>query len=106
LNLYRRIIALRGTEKALREGKYIALNADDANVLAFARQLGGETIVVALNMSDSKQSVKFEMAKLHVASVKSTTLVAAGAKGSEDGFGVTLEPYGVYVAKIGSASSR
>ena len=71
LNLYRKIIALRSSEKALREGKYIELNGSDPNVLAFARQdVAGETVIVALNMSDSGQSVKLELGKVAAPSAR------------------------------------
>ena len=104
LNLYRKIIALRGSEPALREGKYIELNGGDANVLAFARQdVRGQSVIVALNMSASAQSVKLELGKVAAPSAKATVLVAVGAKTSPDGTGtVSLEPYGVYVAKVDS----
>jgi len=104
LNLYRKIIALRGSEAALREGKYIALNADDANVLAFARQdMHGQSVVVALNMSDAAQTVRLEMSKVAAPSAQATSLVAAGAKASAvDAATISLEPYGVYVAKVDS----
>jgi alpha-glucosidase len=103
LNLYRRIIALRGSEAALREGKYVELNGSDPNVLAFARQgVGGQTIVVALNMSESAQKVKLEMSKIAAPSARAATLVAVGAKNSPDGVELNLEPYGVYVAKVDS----
>jgi alpha-glucosidase len=102
LNLYRKIIALRGSEKALREGKYVELNGGDPNVLAFARQdAGGETVIVALNMSESQRSVKLELSKVAAPSAKATTLVSSGAKTSEDR-NLTLEPYGIYVAKVDS----
>jgi alpha-glucosidase len=103
LNLYRKIIALRASEAALREGKYIELNADDANVLAFARQFGGETVVVALNMSETAQNFKLELHKVAAPSARPKALVAAGAKASAEAAAmISLEPYGVYVAKVDS----
>jgi alpha-glucosidase len=102
LNLYRKIIALRSSEKALREGKYIELNGSDPNVLAFARQdVAGETVIVALNMSESQQSVTLDLSKVAAPSARATTLLSVGAKASEDRK-LTLEPYGVYVAKVDS----
>jgi hypothetical protein len=102
LNLYRKIIGLRASEPALREGKYIELNGSDANVFAFARQdLRGNSVIVALNMSDSPQSVKLELGKVAAPSAKATTLVSAGAKASEDR-SLSLHPYGIYVAKVDS----
>jgi hypothetical protein len=71
-------------------------------VLAFARQdVGGNSVIVALNMSDAVQSVKLDLIKVAAPSAKATTLIAVGAKPSEDR-SVSLEPYGVYVAKVDS----
>jgi alpha-glucosidase len=104
LSLYRKIIALRSSEPALREGKYVELNGGDPNVLAFARQdFGGQTVIVALNMSESAQSVKLELGKVAAPSARAATLIAVGAKASPgDTATISLEPYGVYVAKIDS----
>jgi alpha-glucosidase len=113
LSLYRKIIALRSSEPALREGKYIELNGGDQNVLAFARQdVGGNSVIVALNMSDSVQNVKLELGKVAAPSARAMTLIAVGAKSGtfstemdrlrSDGTIVSLEPYGIYVAKVDS----
>ncbi len=97
----------------MREGKYIELNGSDPNVLAFARQdVAGNSVIVALNMSDSTQSVKLELGKVAAPSAKPTTLIAVGAKGGafstemdrykSDDTIVSLKPYGIYVAKVDS----
>ena len=55
---YQDVIALRKDHPSLRRGSFEALLADDeSNVLAFARALDGETLVVALNRSDEAQPV-------------------------------------------------
>jgi len=53
LNYYRLLLSLRHTNAALLEGKYIALNEDDPNVLAYARIYQTKTVLVVLNMSDT-----------------------------------------------------
>jgi hypothetical protein len=65
-----------------------------------------------LNMSDSPQSVKLDMSKVAAPSARATTLIAVGAKGGsfsaeysrvkDEGTTVSLEPYGIYVAKVDS----
>jgi hypothetical protein len=46
----KRLVALRREHAALRRGRFVPLHADDeANVYAFARRLGQETLVVVLN---------------------------------------------------------
>ncbi|MEM1209216.1 MAG: alpha-amylase family glycosyl hydrolase [Planctomycetota bacterium] len=50
---YRRMIALRHTEPALRRGAFVPVLADDATgVVAFARELDGRRAYVVLNRSD------------------------------------------------------
>ncbi|MDA0802325.1 MAG: alpha-amylase family glycosyl hydrolase [Planctomycetota bacterium] len=59
LGFYRRAVALRVAEAALRRGDYRTLLADDRDdVWAFERSIpGGDTLVVILNASDRAQSV-------------------------------------------------
>jgi glycosidase len=53
LDHYRRMIALRGTFRALRLGRFDTLLADDhRHAFAFARSLGDEAVVVVLNNGD------------------------------------------------------
>ena len=97
------LLALRSSEAAFRDGKYIAVNQQDPNVFSYLRRCGGETILVAVNMSASGQSVKLERGKVAAPSATATVLVAVGAKASpEDAAKIGLEPYGVYVAKVDS----
>ena len=50
-NAYKRLLALRKSDAALRDGSYEALNENDPNVFAFLRRSGDRTVLVALNMS-------------------------------------------------------
>ena len=55
---YARLIALRKTDPALRDGAYVPLDSGNEQVLAFARQTaGGEGMLVLLNMSGAPQAV-------------------------------------------------
>ena len=58
LNLYRELLALRRRTDALRLGTYAEHPAGDEHTLVFARQLDGERIVVALNISDEPRRVE------------------------------------------------
>jgi alpha-glucosidase len=49
LSLYRRLIALRGSEPALHIGSYAPIPAE-GDVFAFLRKAGGKRFLVALNM--------------------------------------------------------
>jgi alpha-glucosidase len=52
LNLYRRLIKLRGDSSALLEGVYAAVSTDDADVFAFTRTSPKQEVMVVLNFSD------------------------------------------------------
>ena len=49
LSAYRRLIALRAAQPALRRGSYQTLTTDVGGVYAYARTSGAETVVVLLN---------------------------------------------------------
>src|SRR5208283_2626080 len=84
LVFYQQVLKLRHTNPALMDGKYVAINDSDANVLSYLRIYKDHAVVVALNMSGTPQKVKLEL-KHHGFSA-ATSLVAtgkSGAKGSE-----------------------
>lgn len=100
LNFYRRVLALRHEDPALREGRYIALNEGDPNVLSYLRQYKDEAVLVVLNMSGAQQSVKFDLAKQGFGKSKPTTLLTT-IKPEPSGVGaIELPPFGVYIAKF------
>ena len=64
LNFYKSLIKLRHTEPALLSGDYVTLNPADLNVFSFLRPApptGGRSVLVALNMSDRSQTVRFDL---------------------------------------------
>jgi alpha-glucosidase len=101
LNFYRRLLLLRKEDPALREGNYIPLNGSDPNVLTYLRQYKDSAILVVLNMSATKQEPSFDLTAQGLAGVKPTALLANGAAAASGALkSVTLEPYGVYIAKL------
>src|SRR5207245_2778230 len=60
LNFYKRVIALRRSNPALRNGDYTALNEADPNVLSYLRKSGDHVVLVALNLSSTPQTVSFD----------------------------------------------
>jgi alpha-glucosidase len=58
LEFYRHLLALRHTNEAFLDGKYVPLNEDDPNVLCYLRQSKDQTVVVILNMSSAARSVR------------------------------------------------
>ena len=54
LNLYRRLIALRHSQPALREGEYQTVLLND-DVIAFGRSVGYQRLLIVLNLSSRAQ---------------------------------------------------
>jgi glycosidase len=101
LSFYKRVLKLRHEEPAFREGKYIALNESDHNVLSYLRQSDDETILVVLNMSATKQQSSFDLSKQGLPGAKGAVLLKNAASAPDGELkNLTLEPYGVYIAKI------
>ena len=98
LNLYKKVLALRRTNDALREGSYTALNEDDPDVLSYLRSYKGKAVLVALNMSAVPRTVKFDLAKQGFPLYTLTTLVGSW---ESDKFNVlTLQPFGAVIAEV------
>jgi alpha-glucosidase len=57
LNLYRSLLALRKSSRALRRGSYAEHAAGDAECLVYVREAEGERKFVALNVSDEPRRV-------------------------------------------------
>jgi alpha-glucosidase len=99
LQRYMRLLALRKTNDALREGKYIPLNEGDANVLSYLRSYKRHAVLVVLNMSDQPQKAAFNLADQGFASASLKNLLdSSGA--SVKGLEVSLQPFGAFVAEV------
>ena len=99
LNFYRHVLALRRNNPAVREGKYVALNESDPNVLSYLRQYKDQAVLVVLNMSAAPQKVNFDLSGQGFSSAKLKPLVSTTARLSSsvteaqaelDGFGVLI----------------
>jgi alpha-glucosidase len=103
-NFYKRVIALRREQPALRDGSYVAVNRDDQNVLAYLRTGadGADSVLVALNMSAQPQTVSFKLNGFGVSGSSLQVLVAAPKQTNEQ-LGlekIRLDPFGVLVAEV------
>jgi alpha-glucosidase len=97
LAFYKKVLALRHTDKALMDGDYAAINEDDANVLSYLRVYKGDGVVVALNMTNTPQKIKLQLDKGGFASAKSLVATShSTAAGNE----VSLEPFGVFIGEL------
>jgi alpha-glucosidase len=101
LNIYRRILALRRDQAALRDGEYVALNPQDPNVFAFVRRYKGEAVLVALNMSASNQTVKLDLGLAGFPSPKMTVLLTTSPNAATEVLDeLTIGPFSAFIAKI------
>ncbi len=102
LNFYRRVIALRKNDVALRDGKYISLNGSDPKVMSYLRQYGEDVVLVVLNMSKTEQQEAFDLSAEGLGSVTAHVMLATKGSLANEGAlkTVTLAPYGVYIAKL------
>jgi alpha-glucosidase len=100
LNYYQRVISLRHTNKALLEGKYIALNEDDPNVLSYVRSYKDKNVLVVLNMSNVTQKVNLNLASKGVPAKSAKTLLSSfTAPGQVDTSEISVEPFGAWIGE-------
>jgi len=107
LEFYRRLLALRHTNQAFLEGRYVPLNEDDPNVLCYLRQSNGQTVVVVLNMSGEARSVGLDLAKAgftgkNRSEKTATTLLTTMPQepGEVPLDHVQLDPFAVYIGSV------
>jgi len=104
LSFYKRLLALRRSEPALRNGTYAALDRDDAHVFAYLRKnpAKGDSILVALNMSAEPRTVKLDLSALGLKANSAKTLVAAPqiGNGSVSFTHFVIPPFGVFVRSV------
>jgi alpha-glucosidase len=101
LNWYQKIIALRKSNRALLDGKYVALNESDLNVLSYLRAYKGQNVLIVLNMSGVPQKLKFDLTDQGLKGTEAGTL-ASTAKTPElvNISNIEVEPYGVWIGQL------
>jgi glycosidase len=91
---------MRHTNSALLEGRYIALNENDPNVLAYARSYREETVLVVLNMSGVVQKVHLDLASKGLRGKTAKTLLTSfSAPIQVDSGEISVEPFGAWVGE-------
>jgi alpha-glucosidase len=103
LNWYRRLIALRRSNAALRDGRMVMLDRGNPSVLSYARVAdSGETVVVLLNMSPDTQRVVLGLAQagLRVSHLHSLLSSPPSHPDTDASAAQTLPPYGAWVAEL------
>ena len=104
LNWHKKLIELRRSNPALREGGIAMLNEDDSDVLAYVRTApsGGSPVVVAMNMSGSAKTVSLDAKAAGVAGSSVHTLAASdpSLESVTALTSVTLPPYSAWVGSV------
>jgi alpha-glucosidase len=100
-NTYKRLLALRKTDPAIRDGSQESVNNDDPNVFAYLRRGGKRTVLVALNMSSHPHTVAFHLGATGIAGTRLTPLYSAPpASGTIPLDRVELPPFAALVAAV------
>lgn len=102
LNYYKKLIELRRTNEALRDGKYIAVDTSNPSVLSFLRKSDNGTVVVSANMTKAPQKVSLNLLKQGINSSKAKSLVSSFeiSDGNVNLKSIELPAYGAIVAQI------
>ncbi len=101
LNYYHQLLAMRHTNKALLDGRYVPLTENDKNVLSYMRIYKGEITLVVLNMSTATQKVNLDLASKDVQAKSAKTLLSSfGAPSQIDPGAISLEPLGAWIGSV------
>jgi alpha-glucosidase len=103
LNWYRRLIALRRSNEALRSGRLLMLDPDNPSVLSYARvSAAGEAVIISLNMSAQPQTVSLGLAQAGLHGARLRTLLSSAAAPADGAAAdpLTLAPFASWVAEV------
>ena len=104
LSFYKRLIALRRSESALRDGRYVPLDRDDPFVFAYLRKKPGkgDAILVVLNMSGEPRTVKLDLAADGIRDSSARPLIAAPEMSQEATVlnHFTIPAFGVFIGSV------
>ncbi len=103
LNWHRRLIDLRRTNPALRDGTAAMLDEQNPNVLSYLRVApSGAAVVVVLNMSATPQTVSLDVGGAGLKGIVTETLMSSANAASKTAslHDAKVPPFGVWVAAI------
>jgi alpha-glucosidase len=103
LNWYKKLIALRRGDPALRSGRIVLLDNTNAHVLTYARVTAdGSGIIVSLNMSAQTETLILNSVAAGFAGHRYRTLLASPGEiaPSSPGIPIMLPPYAAWVAAV------
>ena len=104
LSFYKRLLAMRQSEPALRDGSYLSLDHDNPYLLVYLRRNPGDgnSILVVLNMSAEPRTVKLDLATLGFKRSSAKTMLSAPDLRQESAplAHFSIPPYGVFVGSV------
>ena len=102
LQFYRRLIAVRKASPALTAGDFTLLESTQPGCLAYLRRANGQTVLVALNLSDRPQTNLLRAVKRWLANLRLRCLLSTHARSTnpESLPGLRLAPYEVYIGEL------
>lgn len=104
LAFYKRLLALRRTEPALRNASYVFLDYGNPFVLSFLRKgpHRGESVLVVLNMSAEPRQLALHLAPYGITGKIARPLLAAPDTGNQaiSTTDLTIAPFGLLIAAV------
>jgi glycosidase len=100
LNFYKRLLALRRDNAAMRAGDFADVAPDDPHVLCFLRRSGDQAVLVALNLSADTQPLAPDLARYGLSSAKVTPLLSTMQAPAASLRNAMLAPFAVYVVQL------
>jgi alpha-glucosidase len=100
LNAYKKLLALRKSNKALRDGTQEDIDDKDPNVYAFLRRSGDTAVLVALNMSAKPRTIDLDWTGRGIQASTFDCLYASEPTKLDDVRSIDLAPFGAVVAGL------
>jgi alpha-glucosidase len=101
LNYYHQLVAMRQTNRALLDGRYVPLNESDPDVLSYMRSYKGQNVLAVLNMSGREQVVKLNLPSKEIAAQSAKTLLSTfGAPEQVSVNALKVEPFGAWIGEV------
>jgi len=96
LNCYKKLLSLRKSDPALRDGAQISVG-NDPDVFTYVRMVPGHTVFVALNMSNKQRNVFLPVNAYGMHSSNLKPLFSSGKSGMAKADILILEPFAAFV---------
>ncbi|MGC2636629.1 MAG: alpha-glucosidase [Acidobacteriaceae bacterium] len=100
LNFYKRLLALRRDNAAMRDGDSVDVMPDDPNVLCYLRRNGNHAVLVALNLSGEPQNLAPDLNQYGLGSAQATTLLTTMKLPPASLRHAVLDPFGVDIVAL------